>query len=129
MSNNTLVETNYIKFRGKCKELSEAAVAENSNLRLVRGHYFCPILNTNEPHWWTVDAEGVVFDPSRLQFPSAGMGIYEEFDGVVYCVECGNEVEEDRAVIEGNYACCSVRCMCSLVGLTYSTIMSKEATP
>lgn len=46
--------SDYLKFRGKCKELSEAACAEDPSLALVRGHYYCPIWNVTEPHWWTV---------------------------------------------------------------------------
>jgi hypothetical protein len=111
---------NYSMYRGKCREMSEAAVAENSNLRLVRGYYWCPVLNTKNPHWWTVDGDGVIFDPTRLQFPSAGIGTYEEFNGFVTCAECGVEVSENEAVTEGNYTCCSYRCMCALVGIRYT---------
>jgi hypothetical protein len=34
-------ESDYMKYRGKCKEMSEALVKENPKLRLVRGHYYC----------------------------------------------------------------------------------------
>ena len=39
-------QSDYLKYRGKCKEMSEALVANNPALRLVRGHYWCPIWNT-----------------------------------------------------------------------------------
>lgn len=47
-------QSDYLKFRGKCKELSEEACRKDSTLTLVRGHYFCPFWNTEEPHWWTI---------------------------------------------------------------------------
>ena len=37
----------YTKFRGKCKQMSEEAVAADPTLRLVRGHYFCPFWARN----------------------------------------------------------------------------------
>jgi len=33
----------YDKYRGKCKEYCDAAVAADSTLTLVRGHYWCPV--------------------------------------------------------------------------------------
>jgi len=110
-------QAGYKLYRGRCRELSEAAVADDPTLKLVRGHYFCPMWNSNEPHWWTVRADGSIHDPTKGQFPSAGLGVYTPFDGTVECAECGKSVEEDKAVIEGNYACCSTRCFMRLVGL------------
>lgn len=34
--------SDYAKYRGKCKEMSEEAVAQDPSLRLVRGYYHCP---------------------------------------------------------------------------------------
>lgn len=110
-------EEGYRRFRGRCKELSEALVAENPTLTLVRGHYFCPIWNRDEPHWWAVAQDGTIHDPTRHQFPSAGHGEYTPFDGTVTCAECGNDVPEAQAVPMGNYACCSERCARRLVGI------------
>ena len=108
---------NYKKYRGKCREMSEALVKENPELRLVRGHYFCPLWCSNEPHWWCVDKDGKIHDPTALQFPSRGSGIYEEFDGIIPCAECGAEVEETDATINGRYGFCSHRCAMRFVGL------------
>lgn len=109
--------TDYQKYRGKCREMSEAACAADPSLRLVRGHYFCPIWNTEEQHWWTVRPDGQIFDPTKDQFPSKGMGIYTEFNGVVECAECGKEVLEKDARIDGRYTFCSTRCNMRFVGL------------
>ena len=111
------VESNYIKFRGKCRQMSEALVQQDPSLRLVRGHYWCPIWNRKEPHWWCVKADGTIVDPTRLQFPSEGMGTYEEFNGVLHCAECGQAITEEEADIDGNYAFCSYTCHGRFVGV------------
>lgn len=108
--------SNYTLYRGKCKEMSEAAIAEDPTLRLVRGHYFCPIWGTEEGHWWTVRPDGTIFDPTKLQFPSEGLGLYTEFDGICQCADCGEDVPEAEAHIEGRYAFCSYSCYGHFVG-------------
>ena len=107
----------YRTYRGRCKELSEAAVAADPTLTLVRGHYFCPLWNTREPHWWTVRPTGEINDPSRAQFPSQGLGVYEPFTGLVECAECGREIHEDDASFDSRYAFCSDRCHGRFVGV------------
>lgn len=103
--------------RGKCKELSEKLVAANPDLTLVRGHYLCPFWG-EQPHWWTVDSNGVIHDPTKDQFPSKGKGHYEPFNGMCTCAECGKEVPEAEATIGGNghYAFCSNECYGHFVG-------------
>ena len=113
----TVEQDNYAKYRGKCKPMSEALVLLNPGWRLVRGHYWCPIWRSREPHWWAVDTEGKIQDPTRLQFPSAGHGEYEEFDGVFDCEQCGKSVKEEDVYTHGNYAFCSGRCAMRCVGL------------
>jgi len=97
--------------------LSEAACAEDPTLTIVRGHYFCPLWGTEEPHWWCVDQNGKIFDPSKEQFPSKGCGIYTPFNGRVKCSECGKEMAESEARFHSNYAFCSMRCNMRFVGL------------
>ena len=111
------MSSEYMSYRGKCKEMSEALLVADPTLRLVRGHYYCPIWNTEEPHWWCEKPDGTVVDPSAKQFPSKGLGIYTEFNGFVNCAECGKEISEDEAVFESNYAFCSTRCLMRFVGL------------
>lgn len=118
--NTTTIEdeesTNYRKYRGKCKEMSEALVAENPGFRLVRGHYDCPMWGM-QVHWWCEDAEGVVHDPTKLQFPSRGIGEYIEFDGWTSCENCGKKIHEDEGKPMGRFLCCSDTCCMKLVGL------------
>lgn len=114
---NSDTQDNYTKFRGKCKEMSEAAVREDPTLRLVRGHYFCPVWGVEEQHWWTVREDGTINDPTALQFPSAGLGIYTEFNGTVECSNCGTEKPESEMSFEGRYAFCCYSCYGQFVGL------------
>ena len=106
--------SDYAKYRGKCKEMSEAACAADPTLTRVRGHYHCPVWGA-QPHWWTVRPDGTVHDPSAAQFPSGGIGEYVPFDGTV---ECGSVMrEEEVTVAEGRYAFCSSRCFGRFVGM------------
>lgn len=109
--------SDYMTYRGKCKEMSEAAAAADQTLTVVRGHYYCPIWNTDEPHWWCVKPDGQIVDPTAKQFPSAGLGVYTPFDGVVECDECGKEMSEEEAQHHGRYAFCSTQCAMRFVGL------------
>ena len=111
------VQTDYMKYRGKCKQMSEALIKDDPTLTLVRGHYFCPIWNTNEPHWWCKKEDGTIVDPTARQFSSKGHGIYEEFDGNVECAQCGKVVAEKDASFMSNYAFCSTSCNMRFVGL------------
>lgn len=111
------MQSNYSKYRGKCKEYCEKAVAENPTLTMVRGYYFDPIWNTEEQHWWTVNPDGEIYDPTVKQFPSNGVGIYTEFDGNITCEECGKIVKEEDGQGIGSFMVCSTSCACRLVGL------------
>lgn len=108
--------SDYQMYRGKCKELSEEQVRINPSLRLVRGHYHCPIWG-EQAHWWCVKPDGTIVDPSKLQFPSKGIGEYVEFNGKIKCAECNKEVMEEDAIFEGRYGFCSSKCVLKFVGL------------
>lgn len=114
---DTEFQNNYAKYRGKCKEVSEALCKEDPTLTLVRGHYFCPIWNRDEQHWWCVKQDGTIVDPTKLQFPSKGLGIYTPFNGICTCDNCGKEVPEAQASFEGRFAFCSSRCYGFFVGI------------
>lgn len=107
----------YRLFRGRCRELSVAACTADSTLTLVRGHYWCPIWNRSEPHWWAKRQDGSIFDPTKEQFPSKGLGEYTEFSGRIACAECGVAVKEEEADIDGNYAFCSHLCHGRFIGV------------
>lgn len=100
--------TDYLKYRGKCKELCEELVAQNSVLTLVRGYYLDAFWG-EQPHWWCKDENNNIIDPSKKQFPDQN-GDYVEFDGFHECSQCGNPVEESEATFAGNYVFCSGEC-------------------
>lgn len=108
-------ETAYQLYRGKCKEMSEALVAADPTLTLVRGHYYCPFWG-EQPHWWCKRSDGIVVDPTKDQFPSRGAGVYVEFDGMVRCSNCNKEMREEDAEYESNYCFCSYTCHGQFVG-------------
>ena len=110
------MSSNYIKYRGKCKEFAEKACEENPELTLVRGHYHCPIWG-KQAHWWTVLPDGTIYDPTVKQFPSGGIGDYVPFSGVIPCSNCGKEKPKDEMDLQGNYAFCSYKCYGQFVGV------------
>ena len=110
--------SDYSRFRGRCKDLVDEAVSKDPTLTAVRGHYFCPLWNREDQHWWAVRPDGTILDPSVCQFPSKGFGIYTPFDGMVTCSECGKTMEEDDAAkISGKYAFCTEVCYGRFVGV------------
>lgn len=115
-SAQTTLEDDYHKYRGKCKEMSEALIKADPALILVRGYYICPIWGEQQ-HWWTKKADGTIIDPTKYQFPSKGTGEYIEFDGTIECSNCGKKILEEDADIEGRYAFCSMKCHGQFVGV------------
>lgn len=108
--------TDYVRFRGRCKEFAEEACRADPSLTLVRGHYVCPFWG-RQPHWWTTKPDGSIHDPTAAQFPSNGNGLYEPFDGTVNCAQCGKEMKEEEASFDSNYAFCSYNCHGRFVGV------------
>lgn len=101
-------ESDYLKYRGKCKEFSESLIKEDPTLTLVRGHYVCPIWG-EQPHWWCKKLDGTIVDPTKDQFPSRGIGQYVEFDGFLECEYCHKKVaEEDIYAVEHHVYCSDV---------------------
>ena len=84
---------------GKCDEATTRMVASFSELRRTRGMYHCPMWG-ERTHWWCVATDGTIVDPTAGQFPSMGMGEYQEITddadcptGV--CLDCGAHVYKD----------------------------------
>lgn len=111
------VAQDYRRYRGKCKETCDRILKYLPKLTLVRGHYYCVPWGTVEPHWWLTWPDGRILDPTKLQFPCAGTGHYEPFDGIVSCSNCGKEMPEEEASFESNYCFCSSRCYGAFVGV------------
>jgi len=107
------MQTNYTKYRGKCKQLCQQAVSDDPTLTIVRGYYHCAIFG-RQGHWWCVTPDGAIHDPSKLQFPDQN-GEYEEFDGFFDCYQCGKKITEEKVQIYGNYVFCSGNCIYACV--------------
>ena len=103
------METDYEKYRGKCKQMSEELCAKDVSLTLVKGWYHCPIWGEQE-HWWCKKPDGTIVDPTVNQFPSKGLGEYQEYAGIVCCEYCGKEVKEEDAYFVEHHVYCSYKC-------------------
>jgi len=89
---------------GKCKEISSKMQKTFPELKQVRGHYHCPIWGKRQ-HWWLIDANGAVVDPTAAQFPSKGRFEYEIWDESLpqptgKCPNCGGYCYDHK------YLCC-----------------------
>lgn len=78
---------------GSCRETTEKMNQVFPELRRVRGFYNCFVWGKRE-HWWLVDPEGNIVDPTVAQFPSKGTGEYIELDETEEeptgkCINCG----------------------------------------
>lgn len=84
---------------GKCKKVAEEMVAAFPvELRLARGHYYDGRIG-ERGHWWCATVkDGLIVDPTAVQFPSLGHGPYVEFLGddselqTSVCMDCGDPV-------------------------------------
>ena len=110
------IKEDKIRKRGKCLELSQAFVDKNPSYELIRGWYHCPVWG-QMPHWWTKDSKGEIHDPTACQFPSRGVGFYEEYKGFVKCEQCGKEISESEIHNPGDSVIlCSYACYGRMVG-------------
>lgn len=77
---------------GKCKEACEEMVLEFPHLRMQHGFYHDSLWGLR-PHWWLVDTDDSVVDPTRFQFPTRGGGEYRplklEQEPIGKCLYCG----------------------------------------
>lgn len=111
---------NYLKYRGKCKELAQQECNINKELALVKGWYYCPIGNVKKEHWQCKNKENKIIDPSKLQFPSKGSGKYEEYQGSFPYSNCNKEIlEQDiqEELCQSRYVFCTSDCYTKFVGL------------
>lgn len=84
---------------GFCHSYSALIQNEFQHLRIARGVYGC-LMGGSYPHWWTVDVDETVVDPTAAQFPCKGEGTYEELTQEEIeasfpcgkCANCGNDI-------------------------------------
>ena len=92
---------NYAEAFGACAQATLLMQKEFPELRRVRGHYYCYVWG-ERGHWWLVDPDGKVIDPTAMQFPSQGKGEYVEWvegaeEPVGKCLNCGEVVYASKA--------------------------------
>lgn len=92
---------------GKCNEATIQMQHIFPELKRIRGHYYCAIWGERQ-HWWLIDSEDQIIDPTARQFPTLGRGVYQEFDerqpeptGI--CPNCGEYCYNSQT-------CCSDKC-------------------
>ena len=83
--------------------------------RSVRGLLLLPAL-VYRGATLVVRRQGQVIDPSCLQFPSAGLGIYIlPSTAPIECSNCGKTVSEEEADIDGRYVFAATCAMANLL--------------
>jgi hypothetical protein len=109
---------------GQCNHISRKMQAAFPELRIARGAYDCPSWG-RRLHWWLVTEDGTVVDPTAAQFPSGGLGRYEEWADdeveercpIGKCANCGDEIyKSDNAPCD---MICSEEC-----GRAYTAYLS-----
>lgn len=104
--------------RGFCNMFSHRLQREFPHLRVARGIYRT-LAGYGEPHWWTVDVDGTVVDPTAAQFLCKGEGTYEELTQEEIeeqfpcgkCANCGDDIyKADNAPSD---MICSAECWSS----------------
>ena len=51
-------ESNYQKYRGKCKEFVDEAVKQDPSLTAIRGYYYDHVWGRQQ-HWWCQKSEWI----------------------------------------------------------------------
>lgn len=88
------------QLRGTCERAAKELAASTPGLRVARGWYLDAAWGDQE-HWWCVDADGVIHDPTVEQFPTGhipALRSYQEYDGSHPCAGCGIRVQEKDSV-------------------------------
>lgn len=78
---------------GKCKDAAKEMASAFPELTVTRGHVQCSW--GKRGHWWLLDPEGTIVDPTASQFPD--IFEYEQWQPgdtvrVGKCMECGDEI-------------------------------------
>ena len=85
---------------GECKSVTKMMVKEFPELKRVRGYYFC-LCWGQRMHWWCVETDGNIIDPTKEQFPTKGTCRYEPLKegdpiSIGKCVNCGEYCYKNR---------------------------------
>jgi hypothetical protein len=110
---------------GKCAEYTLEMQRVFPELTRVRGHYY-DIRWGERTHWWLVDLNGDIVDPTAAQFPSRGKGAYVPWEEGAEepcgrCLNCGEECFRSSG---GSSDFCSASCADALAAELNSSIRS-----
>lgn len=79
----------------KCKEYTESMKSAFPELTMKAGFYYDPLWEERQ-HWWLVDEQGEIIDPTVIQFPVQGFvdkanytPLEQEDRPIGKCLECG----------------------------------------
>lgn len=102
------IEKNVTNPYGACDEIAQKMELAFPELKRVRGHYHCDVWG-ERAHWWLVDQDGGIIDPTAKQFPSGGCSTYKpweegENEPTGKCLNCGNYCYNGKST-------CSKACM------------------
>lgn len=95
---------------GRCANVTKTMLEAFPELTRVRGQFMCLVWGPRN-HWWLVDPDGDIIDPTVTQFPSASLAapsayvLWDESqpEPTGKCPNCG------EYCWDGNY-CCSREC-------------------
>lgn len=60
---------------GQCNDVCKKMVRQFPELTIIHGTYLCAAIGPRH-HSWCITAEGIIVDPTEIQFPSCGSGRY-----------------------------------------------------
>ena len=92
---------------GMCQSFTSEFATAFPELRRVPGFYRCRDGWNGGEHWWLVDLQGAVIDPTADQFPDQGQGTYEAYSPAKHkvpkgtCMCCGGA----KYASEGSSGC------------------------
>jgi len=109
------IEANYPtpeSARNQCHMATAQMVEKFPELWRRRGYYI-DVLWGRRHHWWCVDPQGAIVDPTAHQFPGCGQGDYEALDEsavmpIGKCLECGGLVYESQGHSDPQF--CNAKC-------------------
>lgn len=104
------IDENYSTYElsyGECEQATIKMQELFPELKRIRGHYYDTSWGERE-HWWLIDENDEIIDPTAKQFPTNGRGVYVPWvegdpEPTGKCLNCGGYV------YNGDY-CCSENC-------------------
>jgi len=89
---------------GQCSEITKKMEEEFPELIRVRGHFMCVHWGLRS-HWWLIDPDGEIIDPTVVQFPTHQQGLMQDPPTAHY-----EPWDESREEPTGKYPNCGDYC-------------------